>query len=106
MNRLFVIRSCQLKNVSCRLANIEIWRLHQRRTSFHRGKPALLNSWFPLAIVLTTPLRDLFDTLIRIEVGTGEDKRTIEVFKGVLCFYSGYFNASLSTVVSSKYEST
>lgn len=38
----------------------------------------------------------MFDTHITIEVGTGEDKRTFRVFKGVLCFYSGYFNAALN----------
>ena len=38
----------------------------------------------------------MFDTVIRIEVGEDEKKRTFEVFKGVLCFYSGYFNAALN----------
>lgn len=45
--------------------------------------------------LLTLISRDLFDTLVRIEVGTGEEKRTFEVYKGVLCFYSDYFNAAL-----------
>ena len=37
----------------------------------------------------------MFDTLINIEVGSGDEKRTFEVYKGVLCFYSSYFRAAL-----------
>ena len=40
--------------------------------------------------------REAFDTIIEVQVGTGDDKRTFEVFKGVLCFYSGYFQAALN----------
>lgn len=43
---------------------------------------------------------DMFDTLVHIEVGAdtddGHEKRTFEIFKGVLTFYSGYFQAALS----------
>lgn len=38
----------------------------------------------------------MFDTLIHLEIGTGDSKRTFEALKGVLCFYSGYFNAALN----------
>ncbi|KAK3696615.1 hypothetical protein LTR37_017868 [Vermiconidia calcicola] len=41
------------------------------------------------------PSSDKFDTLVSIQVGTGESQRTFEVFKGVLCSYSGYFTAAL-----------
>ena len=35
------------------------------------------------------------DTLIRIDVGIGDNMRTFTVLAGYLCFYSGYFNAAL-----------
>lgn len=38
----------------------------------------------------------MFDHLIEVEVGTGEGQRTFKVFNGVLCLYSGYFNAALN----------
>ncbi|KAK3686460.1 hypothetical protein LTR37_019779 [Vermiconidia calcicola] len=41
------------------------------------------------------PSSDKFDTLVSIQIGTGEGQRTFEVFKGVFCFYSGYFTAAL-----------
>ncbi|KAK4540191.1 hypothetical protein LTR36_009689 [Oleoguttula mirabilis] len=42
------------------------------------------------------PSSEMFDDLIIIEVGTGDTKRTFEVFKGVLCFYSAYFSSALN----------
>ena len=38
----------------------------------------------------------MFDTLVRIDVGSDSEMRTFEIYKGALCFYSGYFNASLN----------
>lgn len=42
----------------------------------------------------------MFDTLIQVNVGSsseeGATERTFEVFKGVLCFYSGYFATCLN----------
>ena len=40
--------------------------------------------------------RDVSDTLIRIDVGTGSAMRTFSVLGGYLCFYSGYFSAALN----------
>jgi hypothetical protein len=38
----------------------------------------------------------MFDILVRITVGPedSDSRRTFEVFKGVICFYSGYFEAA------------
>lgn len=38
----------------------------------------------------------MFNDLVRIEVGTGEAKRTFETWRGVLSFYSGYFDGALN----------
>lgn len=38
----------------------------------------------------------MFDTLVRIEVGSDEEKQAFDVYHGVLCFYSGFFKAALN----------
>ncbi|KAF2481679.1 hypothetical protein BDY17DRAFT_325197 [Neohortaea acidophila] len=43
------------------------------------------------------PSQAAFDYLILIEVGPEATKRTFQVFKGVICFYSGYFATSLNS---------
>ncbi|KAK3638861.1 hypothetical protein LTR56_012774 [Elasticomyces elasticus] len=49
-----------------------------------------------------TPSRDLhhpssvLDTLVDVEVGEGEEKRTFQAHKGLLAFYSSYFEAALN----------
>lgn len=39
---------------------------------------------------------DLYDTIIRIKVGTDSEAETFEIHKGILCFYSEYFQGSLN----------
>jgi len=38
----------------------------------------------------------MFDTLVTVEVGTGDTQRTFEVFKGLLSFYFGYLDSALN----------
>lgn len=38
----------------------------------------------------------MFDTLIEVEVGSRNDMKKFHIFKGALCFYSGYFDAALT----------
>ena len=43
-----------------------------------------------------TPHSEAFDELGTIDVGEGDDKRTFQAFKGVLAFYSGYFDGAFN----------
>ncbi|KAK5740380.1 hypothetical protein LTR17_004643 [Elasticomyces elasticus] len=51
---------------------------------------------------MQTPSRDLhhpssvLDTIVDVEVGEGEEKRTFQAHKGLLAFYSSYFEAALN----------
>lgn len=38
----------------------------------------------------------MFDTLVDVTVGKGSTAKIFKVHKGVLCFYSGYFNSALN----------
>ncbi|KAK4546525.1 hypothetical protein LTR36_001742 [Oleoguttula mirabilis] len=42
------------------------------------------------------PTKEMFDTMVRIRVGKGDTQEEFEAHRGVLCYYSGYFQRAFN----------